>query len=431
MQILPYADSPKFRSELKSFCEQSIVTGDVSDVVSSVLADVKVRGDQAVLEYTKKFDRADLTTPAMRVAPSELKAAQKSLSPDERKAIRAAIAQVKAFHQHTLPKNWKAKNAQGGTIGERFYPIQRVGLYIPGGNVPLVSTVVMTAVLAKQAKCPEIAVCTPPQADGQIAPGMMAALSMVGITEVYKVGGVQAIGAMAYGTDSIPAVDKIFGPGNAFVMEAKRQVLGTVGIDLLPGPSEVMIIADSGATPAHIAADLLAQAEHGSGKEIIYFATTSKALIKKVQKAIEQQLPNLSHAEKCDYVLKNRCLVVQCKNLNQAAAVANYIAPEHLELQVADKAIEPLTQSITTAGAILQGYLTPTVLGDFTAGPSHTLPTGRAGRFFSGLQATDFMRRSSIVRYNAKSLAKAAPVVDTFARLEKLDAHGRSLTIRL
>ena len=260
---------------------------------------------------------------------------------------------------------------------------------------------------------------------------MLAALSIIGIDEVYKVGGIQAIGAMAYGTKTIPAVDKIYGPGNAYVMEAKRQVLGTVGIDLLPGPSEVMIIADAGANPRHVAADLLAQAEHGSGKEIIYFATTSKSLLGKIEKAIAKQLPTLRHADKCAKILNGRCLAVTCKTLAQAVKVANYIAPEHLELQVAAASIEPLSQQITTAGAILQGYMTPTVLGDFTAGPSHTLPTGRAGRFFSGLQATDFMRRSSTVRYDAKSLAKASPVVETFARLEQLDAHGKSLTIRL
>ncbi len=431
MQTIKFSDSPQFQSALSAFCENAVVSGDVTNVVTRVLSDVKERGDRAVLQYTEQFDGAKLTASAMCVAPEELKAAEKSLQPDDRKAIREAIALVKDFHKKTLPKNWKAKNAQGGTVGERFYPINRVGLYIPGGNVPLVSTVVMTAVLAKLVKCPEIAVCTPPQKDGNIAPGMLAALSLVGIKEVYKVGGVQAIGAMAYGTKTVPAVDKIFGPGNAFVMEAKRQVLGTVGIDLLPGPSEVMIIADSGANPNHVAADLLAQAEHGSGKEIIYLATTSKALLGKIDKAIAKLLPECSHAEKCAKVLEGRFLAVTCGSLDQAAKVANYIAPEHLELQVADKSIEKLTRQITTAGAILQGYLTPTVLGDFTAGPSHTLPTGRAGRFFSGLQATDFMRRSSILRYDAKSLAKAAPVVETFARLEQLDAHGRSLTIRL
>ena len=431
MQKINFSESLKFQNALRTFCEQATVSGDVSDVVTSVLADVRVRGDSAVLQYTEKFDHARLTALDMRVSPQAIKASVKTLSAADRRAIRESIALVKDFHKKTLPKDWKAKNAQGGIVGERFYPIQRVGLYIPGGNVPLVSTVVMTAVLAKLVKCPQIAVCTPPDADGNIAAGMLAALSMIGIEEVYKVGGVQAVGAMAYGTKTIPAVDKIFGPGNAFVMEAKRQVLGTVGIDLLPGPSEVMIIADSGANPRHVAADLLAQAEHGSGKEIIYLATTSKVLLAKIEKALGQLLPALRHADKCAKVLKDRCLAVTCKNLAQAAEVANYIAPEHLELQVADKSIESLSRQITTAGAILQGYMTPTVLGDFTAGPSHTLPTGRAGRFFSGLQATDFRRRSSTVRYDAKSLGKASVVVETFARLEQLDAHGKSLTIRL
>ncbi|MBL6839029.1 MAG: histidinol dehydrogenase, partial [Puniceicoccaceae bacterium] len=413
MQKINFSESLKFQNALRTFCEQATVSGDVSDVVTSVLADVRVRGDSAVLQYTEKFDHAQLTALDMRVSPQAIKASVKTLSAADRRAIRESIALVKDFHKKTLPKDWKAKNAQGGIVGERFYPIQRVGLYIPGGNVPLVSTVVMTAVLAKLVKCPQIAVCTPPDADGNIAAGMLAALSMIGIEEVYKVGGVQAVGAMAYGTKTIPAVDKIFGPGNAFVMEAKRQVLGTVGIDLLPGPSEVMIIADSGANPRHVAADLLAQAEHGSGKEIIYLATTSKVLLAKIEKALGQLLPALRHADKCAKVLKDRCLAVTCKNLAQAAEVANYIAPEHLELQVADKSIESLSRQITTAGAILQGYMTPTVLGDFTAGPSHTLPTGRAGRFFSGLQATDFMRRSSTVRYDAKSLGKASVVVET------------------
>ncbi|MGB0745058.1 MAG: histidinol dehydrogenase [Opitutales bacterium] len=431
MQKLDYSNSPKFRNALRRFCAKASTEGDVSAVVTEVLQDVRSRGDAAVLEYTEKFDRARHKAGDMRVPSDVLKASISGIAVADRKAIREAIALVKDFHKKTLPKAWKARNAQGGIVGERFYPIQRVGLYVPGGNVPLVSTVIMTAVLAKLVKCPEIVVCTPPDKDGNIAPGMLAALAMVGIEEVYKVGGVQAIGAMAYGTKTILAVDKIYGPGNAFVMEAKRQVLGTVGIDLLPGPSEVLVIADGAAKPEHVAADLLAQAEHGSGKEIIYFATTSKTLLARVERQIAKQVLDLSHASKCQKVLKERSLAVTCKSLEQAAEVANFIAPEHLELQVSEKSIESLTRLITTAGAILQGYMTPTVLGDFTAGPSHTLPTGRAGRFFSGLQAVDFMRRSSTVRYDAKSLARAAPVVETFARLEKLDAHGKSLTVRL
>jgi histidinol dehydrogenase len=226
-------------------------------------------------------------------------------------------------------------------------------------------------------------------------------------------------------------VDKIFGPGNAYVMEAKRQVLGAVGIDLLPGPSEVMVIADAGAHPQHIAADLLAQAEHGSGKELVYFVTTSQPLVAQVESAISQQLPLCRHADKCRKIMDERCLVVLCPDLNVAAQVANQVAPEHLELQVADVELQALSTAITTAGAMLLGYMTPTVVGDFVAGPSHTLPTGQAGRFFSGLQATDFMRRTSVLKYDADSLRSAAATVNVFASLEQLDAHGRSLKIRL
>lgn len=431
LQTIQYSETPKFAKSLQGFCGKASTSADVSKVVTKILSEIRKGGDPAVLAATKRYDGATLRASAMRVKPEELEAAFQRSSYAERRAIRKSISMVKDFHKKTLPRNWEGRNAHGAIVGERFYPIQRVGLYIPGGNVPLVSTVIMTAVLAKLVKCPEIVVCTPPGPDGLIASGMLAALHLVGIEEVYKVGGVQAIGAMAYGTKTIPAVDKIYGPGNAFVMEAKRQVLGTVGIDLLPGPSEVMLIADAGADPKFLAADLLAQAEHGSGKEILYLATTSRAQLKKIEQAIEAQLPALSHGEKCAKIIKERCLVIACRNLKQAAAVANYIAPEHLELQVAEKSIAGLTQSITTAGAILQGYYTPTVVGDFTAGPSHTLPTGRAGRYFSGLQAIDFLRRSSIVRYGKENLKEAQSVVEIFADIEKLDAHGNSLKIRL
>lgn len=432
MHTILYTDTTDFQKKLRNFCERTKVRSDISEVVAQVLADVRKRGDAAILEYTRKFDQTRLTTAAqMRVSAMELKDSLNALSTNDRQAIEQSIRMVRDFHRKTLPENWEAKNAQEATVGERFYPIQRVGLYIPGGHVPLISTAVMTAALAKLVNCPEIAVCTPPDATGRIAPGILAVLSILEIEEVYKVGGIQAIGGMAFGTQTIPAVDKIFGPGNAFVMESKRQVLGNVGIDLLPGPSEVMIIADAGAQAEHVAADLLAQAEHGSGQETLYIATIGPDLIEKVNQAIKEQIPRLNHGRKCADIIKNRCLSVSCETIEQAAQVANYIAPEHLELQVADDLIEPLTQQVTTAGAILQGYMTPTALGDFTAGPSHTLPTGRSGRFFSGLQARDFMRRSGTVRYDAKSLAKAAPVVEVFARLEQLDAHAKSLTIRL
>lgn len=431
MRVIDYSKSVKFDQNLADFCALGKVPSDFSAKVSEILKSVKDGGDTAALRYTQAFDGAQLQAEDLLVPAAELAAAPQSLSQTERLAVLEAIEMVQAFHQHTLPKNWQTENKHGAQVGERFYPIERVGLYIPGGNVPLVSTVVMTAVLAKLVGCPEIIVCTPPQADGSIAPAMLAALNLVGVDQVYRLGGVQAIAAMAYGTESVPAVDKIFGPGNAYVMEAKRQVLGTVGIDLLPGPSEVMVIADAGAHPEHIAADLLAQAEHGSGKELVYFLTTSQPLIAQVKAALAQQLTLCQHAGKCKKIMDERCLAVLCPDLKAAVDVANRVAPEHLELQVAEADVVALSTEITTAGAMLLGYMTPTVVGDFVAGPSHTLPTGQAGRFFSGLQATDFMRRTSLLKYDAESLKQAAATVKVFAALEQLDAHGRSLTVRL
>ena len=305
-----------------------------------------------------------------------------------------------------------------------------MGLYVPGGQVPLVSTVLMTATLAQIAGCPEIVVCTPSNSHGKVADGLLAALHHVGVTEVYRIGGVQAIAAMAYGTESIPAVDKIFGPGNAYVCEAKRQVFGAVGVDSLPGPSEVMIIADETARADFAAADLLAQAEHGSGREKIYLVATSAAIIAAVAAEITLQLGQLSRAEKTQRVLENGFLAIEVTNLAQAVAVANYVAPEHLELLVQEAAVKKLTKAITTAGAIMIGNYTPTALGDFTAGPSHVLPTGRTGRFFSGLRVADFLRRTSIVRYDRASVRAGHKVVAAFAAMEQLDAHGRSVAVR-
>jgi histidinol dehydrogenase len=301
---------------------------------------------------------------------------------------------------------------------------------VPGGEVPLVSTVLMTVSLAKIAGCPEIAVFTPSNADGKVAPGILAALHYLGIEEVYRVGGVQAIGAMAFGTTTIPGVDKVFGPGNAYVCEAKRQVFGTVGVDSLPGPSEVMIIADQTANVSFVAADLLAQAEHGSGREKVYLIATSADIIAAVSSEMRTQLQLISRSEKTQRVLEQGLLAIEVKTLGQAAGIANYVAPEHLELMVAESEGEKLTAAISTAGAIMIGNHTPTALGDFTAGPSHVLPTGRAGRFFSGLRVADFLRRTSIITYDRASVKKAEPTVAAFAAMEKLDAHGRSVRIR-
>jgi histidinol dehydrogenase len=401
----------------------------VRETVARVLGDIEAEGDAAVRRYTQQFDGADIPPENLRVDPAELKAAVDLLATDERAAIEASIRNVQEFHRKTLPESWSAQNPHGATVGEIYYPVQRVGCYVPGGQVPLVSTVVMSCAIGQLVGVPEMAATTPPGPDGSIATPLLATFHLCGVDEVYRIGGVQAIGALAYGTQNVPSVDKVFGPGNAYVMEAKRQVFGQVGVDLLPGPSEVMVIADATADPRFIAADLLAQAEHGSGKERIYLALTEEAMLADVQAAIEAQAASLRHGAAIQKILQNNFVVI-VGSLDLAVEAANLIAPEHLELQVDEVQIDRLTERITTAGAILQGHNSPTVLGDFTAGPSHTLPTGYSGRSFSGLRATDFLRRSSLVRYDAESLARARPTVAKFSAMEQLDAHGNSLEIR-
>ena len=430
MRTLHHA-SKDFAAELAAFCHGAVVPPEISSAVSAILADVRQRGDEAISYYAAKFDGAKLRGRDFPVKPADLAAAAKRLPAAERRALTAAHASIADFHRHAQPANWTGKNQHGALVGEKFDPIRRVGLYVPGGTAPLVSTVLMTATLAKIAGCPEIAVFTPSNADGKVAPGILAALHLVGVQEVYRIVGVPAIGAMAFGTTTIPAVDKIFGPGNAYVCEAKRQVFGTVGVDALPGPSEVMIIADETARVAFVAADLLAQAEHGSGREKIYLVATSAAIIAAVASEIRTQLQLISHNEKIQSVLAEGFLALEVKSLAQAADIANYVAPEHLELIVAESDAKKLTAAITTAGAIMIGNHTPTALGDFVAGPSHVLPTARAARFSSGLRVADFLHRTSLIRYERAHVKKAGPTVAAFAAMERLDAHGRSVRIRL
>ena len=428
MKVLNYKDK-NFWKDIGDACKPAAKSDEIPAIVSGVIKSIRERGDAALEELTLKFDGASVKTKDLRVSDKEIKRAEKNVPASDKKMMRQAIACVKEYHLHTKPKNWRARNPHGAVVGENFYPIRRVGIYIPGGNAPLVSTVVMTATLAKIAGCPEICVCTPPRKDGTVNDYILCVLSMLGIKEIYKAGGAQAIAAMGVGTETIPAVEKLYGPGNAFVIEAKRQLFGEVGCDLLPGPSEVLIVADSSANPRYIAADLLSQAEHGSGKEKIFLVSTSAKLVESVRGKISELAPTLSRAEKLLKIISDGCYVAVVPNIKAAIETANYIAPEHMELHV--KGAAKLALKITTAGAILVGEDTPTVLGDFTAGPSHTLPTGRTGRFSGGLQLVDFMRRSSFVKYDKKSLAKAKDVVAAFSAMETLDAHGNSLLERL
>lgn len=429
MQVLRYSQKnfrKKLAEELVSFSNE-----EHSQTVRKIIQGVSAEGDRGVLAYTEKFDLARLKPRQLRVSEEELAAAADKLSSVRGRAIREAIRGVKDFHEKTLPKDWRSKNPHGATVGENFYPLRRVGLYIPGGKVPLVSTVIMTAIPAKLAGVSEIAVATPPRADGSVDVNLLAALHLCGVREVYRMGGVQAIAALALGTETVVPVDKIAGPGNAYVIEAKRQLFGLVGIDLLPGPSEVMVAADASAKPDFIAAELLSQAEHGTGKERVFFATTEPDHIPAVKKELARQLIGLRHAHAITHVLQKRSTAIEVEDLDQLVEVTNIVAPEHLQLMVGASQQEKLAKRITTAGAILMGHETPTVIGDFVAGPSHTLPTGGTGRFASGLQVSDFMRRSSIVKYNAKALAAAAAAVEAFSEMEQLDAHGASLKRRL
>jgi histidinol dehydrogenase len=430
MRRLRFTDS-HFFAQLAAFGRTAAVSTEMADSVSAILADVRAQGDKAVARYAAKFDGARLKPGEFRVKAAELAAAAKGLPAAQRRAMSAAHASIVAFNRRGLPQDWTVRNTQGATVGEKFDAIGRVGIYVPGGQVPLVSTVLMTVSLARIAGCPEIAVCTPSSAGGRVSPALLAALHLAGVKEVYRIGGVQAVGAMAYGTPSIPAVDKIYGPGNAYVCEAKRQVFGTVGVDSLPGPSELMIIADSTARADYAAADLLAQAEHGSGREKIYLVATSAGKIDAIASEIDRQLKSANRAESVRKVLAEGFLAVEASTLAQAAAVANAVAPEHLELLVKGSAAKALVSAVTTAGAIMVGNDTPTALGDFTAGPSHVLPTGGTGRFLSGLRVSDFLRRTSLIRYDRASVRRGEPVVSAFAAMEQLGAHGRSVKIRV
>ncbi len=394
----------------------------------AILDDVRARGDAALLELTERFDGAKLTVAQLPVTQAELVAA--ALKADE--SLRAAAADaggnIAAFARKSRRKNWQMRNSHGAVVGEKFDPFQRVGIYIPGGTAPLVSTALMTVTLAKVAGCPEIVCCTPCGKDGSINPAVLFAARAAGATEVYRVGGAQAIGAMAYGTTTIKRVQKIFGPGNAYVVTAKRLVVGHVAIDLLPGPSELLVLADDTANAKFVAADMLAQAEHGTGHERVWLVTTSAKLLQAVEKEIARQQSKLERRELVKQVLDRNGWLVQVKTLAEGVTIANQFAPEHCEVMT--RKAGDVSRRIVTAGAIFLGSYSPTVLGDYVAGPNHTLPTGGAGASFAGLTIDQFQRRTSVVEYDRASLRKALSSVRKFAAIEGLSAHGKSAEIR-
>jgi histidinol dehydrogenase len=393
-----------------------------------ILEEVRARGDEALLELTRRFDGASLEAGQLAVTQAELLSASLKAGAPLRAAIAEAQRNIAAFARKSLQKNWESRNSHGARVGERFDPFQRVGVYVPGGAAPLVSSALMTVVLAKVAGCAEIVVCTPCGEDGSLNPALLYAARAAGATAIYRVGGAQAIAAMAYGTRTIGRVQKIFGPGNAYVVAAKRLVVGHVAIDLLPGPSELLVLADHTAKAGLIAADMLAQAEHGSGHERVWLLTPSGALLTAVERQLARQMRGLSRRPLIERALGRNGWLVQVKTLADGIALANRLAPEHCEVVCRDA--RRVSERIVTAGALFLGAYSPTVLGDYVAGPSHTLPTGGAGASFAGLTVGEFQRRTSVVEYNRAALRRALPAVRQFAGLEGLDAHGRSAEIR-
>ncbi len=407
----------------------SLFDQNVDQRTREILTAVEQKGDSAVIDYTKKFDKASLKPSQLQVSPSEMGLAWDEIPAKIKSALRLSHKNVKDFAKASLRKNWTGKNAQGARVGEKYDPFHRVGIYVPGGKAPLVSTVIMTVTLAKAAGCKEIVVATPCNSEGNVNKYILAACKLAGATEIYRVGGAQSIAALGYGTKKIAKVQKIYGPGNAYVVAAKRLLVGHVAIDLLPGPSELLVLADSSANSRWIAADLLAQAEHGSTDERVFLVSTSKKLLRDVEKHVQAQSKERNRSNYISATLKKNGFAIHVDSLDLGVKITNAIAPEHCEVML--KKSRDVVKDITTAGAIFVGGYSPTALGDYLAGPSHVLPTGGAGLSFPGLTVDQFQRRTSVVEFSKKSLSESLSALDTLAELEGLDAHARSGSIRI
>jgi histidinol dehydrogenase len=419
------ADFPaKFRTFLDAKREAS---ADVEQAARAIIADVAARGDAALIELTQKFDRVDLGTIGMRVRPDELEAATAACEPVALDALTLARDRIATYHRRQLPKDDRWTDPLGVELGHRWTAIEAVGLYVPGGTAAYPSSVLMNAVPAKVAGCPRV-VMVVPAPDGKLNPLVLAAAKLAGVDEIYRVGGAQAVAALAYGTATIAPVAKIVGPGNAYVAAAKRLVFGRVGIDMIAGPSEVLIIADRDANPEWIAADLLAQAEHDTAAQSILI-TDDAAFASAVEKAVEGQLKTLPRGAVASASWRDFGAIILVGSLDDAVALTDAIAPEHLEIETHDP--EPLAGKIRNAGAIFLGSHTPEAIGDYVAGSNHVLPTARSARFSSGLGVLDFMKRTSILRLDAGALGKLGPAAIALGQAEGLDAHARSVAMRL
>lgn len=427
MQFL-YRDDKDFQARLGQMLSREPFSPEIEAAAATIIDEVRRRGDEALCDFAEKFDHARLTPSQFRLGDEEVDEACKSVSPEDREAIDMAVAHIQEFYSHTLPKDWSYSPRPGVVLGEQFHPLDIVGCYIPGGTAPLVSTVCHTVAIARTAGVKEIVVCTPPGGAKGIHPALLYACRAAGATAIYRLGGVYAIAAMAIGTATIPKVEKICGPGNAYVAAAKRRLYGEVALDLVAGPSEVLVIADDTANPVYLAADILSQAEHGSGREQAVLVSTDRRILDEAAREIVRQAASLKRQECVQKVLENGLFLVEAADLEDAARIASLYAPEHLELQVADpKALAP---KITAAGAIFMGEYTPEPVGDYIAGPSHVLPTGGTARFFNGLTGDAFFRRTSLLSYDREALLREQPALARLTAAEGLDAHGRSAAIR-
>ena len=406
---------------------RELPTQSVEGVVADVIARVRDEGDKALYDYTERFDGVKLSS--LEVSEEEMEEALASVEEDFKEVLAKAAENIRAFHEKQVRSSFVTTEKDGVVLGQKVSAIEKVALYVPGGTAPLSSTVLMDAIPAKIAGCREIIMTTPPGRDGKINPSILAAAKTAGVTRIFKMGGAQAIAALAYGTESVPAVDKIVGPGNAFVAEAKRQVYGEVSIDMIAGPSEILIVADGKSNPKYIAADLLSQAEHDKNASAV-LVTDSMTFALAVQKALEVALEALPRKEIARAsVEKNGKIIVAEGNLDQAIEIANEIAPEHLELSV-DNPFDYL-QKVRHAGSIFMGRYCPESLGDYLAGPNHTLPTGGSARHSSPLSVDDFVKKSQFIYYTKEALARDADQVALFARKEELEAHARSALVRM
>src|SRR6056300_609677 len=428
MPVFLNAQDPEFETQFQQLLSAKREDSpDVDDTVAGIIADVRARGDAAVLELTAKFDRMDITADQLRFGPAEIDAEIAKVSDADRAALELAADRIRAYHERQMPSDAYWTDETGAELGWRWTPVSAAGLYVPGGLASYPSSVLMNAIPAKVAGVSRL-VITVPTPDGIVNPLVLLAARLAGVDEVYRIGGAQAIAALAYGTQTIPAVDKITGPGNAFVAAAKRRVFGKVGIDMIAGPSEILVIADGDNDPAWIATDLLSQAEHDESAQSILI-TDDAEFGEKVMQAVTRQLETLERRVIAGASWRDFGAVIVVNDMAESAALSNRLAPEHLELCVADP--DGLAAQITHAGAIFLGAWTPEAIGDYIGGPNHVLPTARSARFSSGLSVMDFVKRTTLTKMTPASLAAIGPAAEVLAISEGLEAHGLSVRARL